>query len=259
MKNQLVNDNEKIYYGLCLAISILVYVAFAISIVGIFYLLGAFLITVMIHGLAIGQIQNNAVKVTRNQFPEIYSRAEKISREMGVQVVPDIYITQEGGVLNAFATSFFGRKFIVLYADIVEITKEGHEKELDFIIAHELAHIQRNHVTKELIILPARWIPFLANAYSRACEFTCDRMAAAYIQNTHAGAKALTVLAVGKILFEEVDIDEFIRDSKAESGFYAWFSNLLSTHPPLPIRIEKLKHFQYEVEKSSFANAELTS
>jgi Zn-dependent protease with chaperone function len=258
MKNQLVYDSEKVYYGLCVAISLFVYVLFFISIVGIFYILLAFFITVVLHGLAIGQIQSNAVKVTKKQFPDIYSRAEKISREMGLPVVPDIYITQEGGVLNAFATSFFGRKFIVLYADIVEITKEGHVKELDFIIAHELAHIKRNHVTKNLLILPARWMPFLGKAYSRACEFTCDRMAAAYIQNTDAGANALTILAVGKILFEEVDISEFVRDSKVESGFYAWVSHLISTHPPLPIRIEKLQQFQYAAQKSSFTNAELT-
>ena len=248
-------------YGqlLCLTISIIVYIALFFSITGIVYIALAFFIVVVMHGLAIGHIQNNAVKVTKKQFPEIYSRAEKISREMGMLIVPDIYITQEGGVLNAFATSFFGRKFIVLYADIVEVTKEGHTDELDFIIAHELAHIKRNHITKSLVIMPARLMPFLGKAYSRACEFTCDRMAAAYIQNTQAGANALTILAVGKVLFEDVDISEYVRDSKVEAGFYAWANNLMSTHPPLPIRIERLQHFQYAVERSTFNNAELTS
>ncbi len=259
MKNRLVLDSEKVYYGLCLAASFFVYVALFISIIGLFYILLAFFITVVLHGLAIGQIQNNAVKVTKKQFPDIYGRAEKISRDMGMPVVPDIYITQEGGILNAFATSFFGRKFVVLYADIVEITKEGHVMELDFVIAHELAHIQRNHITKSLVILPARWMPFLGKAYSRVCEYTCDRMAAAYIQNTHAGANALTILAVGKTLWKEVDISEYIRDAKAEGGFYAWASHLMSTHPPLPVRIERLYQFHHEVKKAAFKNAELTS
>jgi len=49
--------------------------------------------------------------------------------------LPDIYIVQSGGLLNAFATRFFGRHFVVLYSDIVEMIEDNQEKDLSFIIA----------------------------------------------------------------------------------------------------------------------------
>ena len=126
---------------------------------------------------------------------------------------------------------------------IVEISKEGYLEELDFVIAHELAHIKRKHVTKQALILPAMWIPFLGNAYSRACEYSCDRMAAAYISNPTNAINALTILAIGRRLFVDLDIVDYIRNSKNETGFFVWFSQVISTHPPLPKRIIRIQQF----------------
>ena len=159
---------------------------------------------------------------------------------MGIREIPDIYVIQSGGLLNAFATRFFGRNFIVLYSDIFQLY-EKHEKELFFVIAHELAHIQRKHISKRLLILPAMWIPFLGNAYSRACEYSSDRIATAYLKDTEAAINGLTILAIGKELFTRVNVEDYILQHKKEAGFFTWFSRILSTHPPLPKRIEEIK------------------
>lgn len=257
MDDRLINPDEKVLYTISLIISLLTYLLLIFSLVGIFYVLLIVLITLFLHGLSIAHIRNNGVKVTERQFSEIYHRAQKIASEMGIKL-PEIFITESSGVLNAFAASFLGRKFIVLYSDIVEISKEGYSDELDFIIAHELAHIQRNHVTNHLLILPARWVPFLANAYSRACEFTCDRIATAYINNAKASTNALTILAVGKILFTDVDTKEYIERAKEESGFFTSLSHLLSTHPPLPQRIEKVQSLKETLNLVETSDMELS-
>lgn len=248
MEERLVHDNEKTYYTLCLIISILIYLGLILSIIGIFYIIIGVIVTLFLHGISIGHIRNNGVKLTERQFPEIYARARKIALNMGVHNVPDIFILQSGGILNAFATNFLGRNFIVLYSDIVEISKDSHDEELDFIIAHELAHIKRKHVTKQLFILPALWVPFLGNAYSRSCEYTCDRMAASYTQNSASAINGLAILAVGKRLFVDMDIIEYIQTAKTESGFFIWLSQALSTHPPLPKRIAEIQHFDNMLE-----------
>lgn len=241
MNQRLIHDNEKGYYTLCLVISIITYIGLILSVVGIFYIIIGLIITIFLHGLAIADIRNNGVKLTEKQFPMIYNRAKHISAQMGVHTMPSIYIIQSNGILNAFASRFFGRDFIVLYSDFVEVVEEGHEAELDFVIAHELAHIQRKHVSKNLLILPALWVPFLGNAYTRACEYTCDRMATAYINNGTAAINALTILAVGKKLFTEVDTMEYLQSAKSETGFFIWLNHVLSTHPPLPKRIEEIQ------------------
>ncbi|WP_088102831.1 M48 family metallopeptidase [Halalkalibacter urbisdiaboli] len=244
MNHRLIHDNEKGYYILCLVISVLTYIGLILSIIGIFYVLIGLVFSVFLHGLSIGHIRSNGVKLTEKQFPLIYNRTKMVADKMNVKEIPAIYIIQSDGILNAFATRFFGRNFIVLYSDIVELAEEGYDAELDFVIAHELAHIQRKHLTKNLLILPARWIPFLGDAYSRACEFTCDRMATSYINNPTAAINALTVLAVGKKLFTQVNIEEFINAAREETGLFLWLSQVLSTHPPLPKRITEVQQIR---------------
>ncbi len=241
MNQRLIHDNEKGYYTLCLIISIITYLGLIFSIIGIFYIIIGLVVSFFLHGLSIGHIQNNGVKITEKQFPKIYKRAKVIAENMGVYELPSIYIIQAGGALNAFATRFFGRNFIILYSDFVEVVEEGHDAELDFVIAHELAHIQRKHITKNLLILPALWIPFLGNAYSRACEYTCDRIATAHINNSTAAINALKILAVGRILFTEVDTNEYLDSASKENGLFIWLSHILSTHPPLPKRIREIQ------------------
>ncbi|WP_209121803.1 M48 family metallopeptidase [Alkalihalobacillus sp. BA299] len=244
MNPRLIHDNEKSYYILCLLISISTYLALIISIIGIVYILIGVLITFFLHGISIGHIRNNGVRLTEKQFPEIYKRAREIGLDMELTDFPEIYIVQSDGILNAFATRFFGRNFVVLYSDIVEIVEEGNTNELDFVIAHELAHLKRKHISKNILILPALWVPFLGNAYSRACEYTCDRVATAYTKDSQASINALAILAVGKRLAKDVHIEEYLNTASKETGFFLWLSHVLSSHPPLPLRIKEIYKLQ---------------
>ena len=63
------------------------------------------------HGLMIGHIKGNAVKVSNSQFPEVYKAAENLSYKIGLESIPDIYVLQSGGMINAFATRFAQEKF----------------------------------------------------------------------------------------------------------------------------------------------------
>ncbi|WP_279402044.1 M48 family metallopeptidase [Piscibacillus salipiscarius] len=211
------------------------------------------MVSFIINGLFIANIRNNGVKVTEKQFPKIAHRTREIANNMGLIKVPDVFIIQSGGLLNAFATKFFGRNFVVLYSDIVEIIEQGNDEELEFIIAHELAHVKRRHVTKNTLLLPAMYTPFLGKAYSRACEYTCDRMAAIYTGNINASINALMILASGKYLYDQVNLEEYISQQRMEGGFFIWLSHITSTHPPLPHRIQKMKHISDAPEFYGFS------
>ncbi|MCR8636025.1 M48 family metallopeptidase [Paenibacillus radicis (ex Xue et al. 2023)] len=243
MNKRLVHEDEQTWYIVCLVTSILIYVSLIISIIGIVYIGIGLVAALVMHGLMVAGIRSSGVKLSERQFPQIYERVQALCREMGVVQVPDVYIIQSGGVLNAFATRFSGRNFVVLYSDIVELIMQGDEEELNFVIAHELAHIQRKHVSKFVLVFPAMWIPFIGKAYSRACEFTCDRIATAYTGNAEAAVHALTILAAGKQLYRKVNINEFLDQSYQERGFFVAWYELISTHPPLPKRIGEVLHF----------------
>lgn len=241
-QSQLVHKNEKLYFGLLVAASVLTVIlgiVFTIASLGIFlWVIGTILaLSLFTHWLQIGYIRTNGVKVTERQFADLYQTYQRVGQEMGVRLLPDVYILQAGGVLNAFATRFFQKNMVILYSDVVELSREGYAKEVEFVIAHELAHIRRNHVQKQWAMMLGGWIPFLGSAYSRACEFTCDRMAAHHIQDHSASKRALTILAIGGRLAKEVSEFDYLYEASRENGFIAKLSELLSTHPPLPKRI----------------------
>ncbi|XRG78466.1 ankyrin repeat domain-containing protein [Rossellomorea sp. GAMAL-10_SWC] len=238
----LVNRKESIYFILLLLISIPIYFLLILSVVGLIILGILIVLPLFAHLIFTAHIRINGVKITEKQFPEVYFRTREISKEMGFYFLPDVYVVQSGGLLNAFATRFFGRNMIVLYSVLFEEI-ESNPKVVDFVIAHELAHIKRNHILKQALVLPANWVPFLGSAYSRACEYTSDRMASHYINDFEASTQALTMLAIGRKYYQQIDQHEYLLNSSNEKGFFIWLSERFMSHPTLPKRINALLHF----------------
>ncbi len=145
---------------------------------------------------------------------------------------------QSGGMLNAFATKFLGRNFVIIYSDVLELAYKEGEPAVAFIIAHELAHIKRKHLTWRGLLYPAMLVPLLGPAYSRACEYTSDLIAAQLVPE--GAIQGLTVLATGKRLYQKLNILEVINQSEEESGFWIWLSEKFSNHPNLIKRINRV-------------------
>lgn len=247
----LVYPKEKVYFGISLIFSIILYLFLVISIIGLFYILIGALVGLIMQGMLIGNLRGNGVRVSEDQFPEVYRIASDLAQKMQMEL-PAIYVIQAGGMLNAFATKFLGRSFVVIYSDVLELAYEEGEQELAFIIAHELTHLKRKHLTYRILLYPSMMIPFLAPAYSRACEYTCDRFGAYY--QPEGSPKGLLILAAGKKLYQKMNIDKFGRQASEDKSFWISFTEILGTHPYLPKRVNAVRLFltnnSYRTEKS---------
>ncbi|MEY8752682.1 M48 family metallopeptidase [Alkalicoccobacillus gibsonii] len=248
-QNKITSSRETIYFVLAIIFSVFVYVIAAFSIIGIGIALILFAIMIFLNMMMLGSIRGNGVRISERQFPEVYERVKVMSEQMGLAKVPDVFVIQSEGILNAFATRFWGRNMVVLYSEIFDLGREQGKEELDFIIAHELAHVRRRHVWKNILIAPAQFIPFLAQAYSRSCEYSCDREAAFITNNPVAAKRALTILSIGKKTYTEVNEDAFVEQISTESHGVVWLSEVLSTHPNLPKRIQSVRVFMGETDK----------
>lgn len=244
LKKSLVHSKEEIYLALAIVFSISTYILLAFSVIGIIIIFIIGLVSYFFHAINIAHIRRNAVRISPQQFPNIYEKAEKLALEMGLKQVPSMYVMESMGILNAFATRFFGKNMVVMYSEIFDLIESDKEDEMMFVLAHEFAHLKRSHVIIHLLILPAMWVPFLGEAYMRACEYTCDRYGAFYIKNMEAAQNALTILAIGKKLQYRVNKEAFVTQLEEEKGFFMWLSEKLSTHPHLPKRMNNLNHWK---------------
>lgn len=231
----LIAPREKVYFGICVVVSIPLYVALIISIVGAIYILAGVIAVFLVNGFFISTIRSNGVKVSESQFPEAFHLAVQLAEKMEMQL-PDIYILQAGGALNAMAARFLRRNFVIIFSDVLEMAYEEGQPALAFIVAHELAHIKCKHLSRRWLIYPSLLIPFLGTAYSRACEYTCDSFGAYYI--SQGAVNGLLILAAGKQLYKKVDVNSFVEQANSERGFFVWLAEVLATHPPLSKRVQ---------------------
>lgn len=243
MKNRLVYRKENIYFAITLLFSILAYVVLVFSLVGILIILGLMLVSYFFHALSMASIRRNGVRISEQQFPYLYQKAVKLAEDMELVKMPAIYVMESMGMLNAFATRFFGKNMVVVYSEIFDLVEENREEEVLFVLAHEFAHLKRRHVLIHLLLLPAMFVPFLGEAYLRACEYTCDRYAAYYVGNVNTAKETLSMLAIGKKLSGKMNKEAYVQQLREESGFFAWMSEKLSSHPDLPKRINALEHW----------------
>jgi Zn-dependent protease with chaperone function len=231
--------SEKAPFVLCLGVSVIVYVVAALVLPGLLlWIAAALVVSLLVQGWTLGHIRANGVRVSVHQLPEVHRLAVDLAARMDLERMPAIYVVQADGMLNAFATRFVRRDFVIISSEVLELLVDDGEAELAFVIAHELAHVKRRHALWSWVLAGSRVVPMLHAAWSRACEYTCDAIAADLCPDGAPGG--LLVLAAGKRLYQRVDAPAFADQRHTERGFWIGVTESLSSHPTLPKRVAAL-------------------
>lgn len=205
------------------------------------------------------QILGNAVLIGPEQHPQLEAIVANLCDELELPRRPDVFVMSGSGLLNAFALRFLGRggSYVVLMAELVDLCLERNKMdELRAIVAHELAHHALGHVdpARQILLLPSRFVAFLPQAYSRACESSCDRVALAATGSAHSVRRALVSLACGsKTLSGTTDPGAFKRQSRRSHDFFNFLATVQSTHPMLSVRVEQVDAYARELGFSDAA------
>ena len=110
----LVHAKEKLYFGMSVIFSLAVYVFLVVTILsspasagvvivyGIIFVIG-YLIA---HGLFIGHVRGNGIRVSERQFPELKALADAHARRLGMDETPAIFVLQSLGNMVIMALLF---------------------------------------------------------------------------------------------------------------------------------------------------------
>lgn len=219
--------------------SSLVWLAVVVSLIGLLYAAVVGLLVLAAHALFLAYVRGNGVRLSEAQLPELHARVLAGARKLGMARVPEVYVLQSGGLLNAFATKLLSRRYVILCSDLVDQCEDP--RQLDFVIAHELAHHAAGHVSKLFFLLPFRMVPLLGAAYSRACEYTCDRTALFVVEEPEAAMRGLLVLAAGGKLAARANLSAFAAQRLETGGFWMAVWELAASHPFLCKRVAALR------------------
>lgn len=235
----LTMPREKLLFRILLVVSILMWIGIAASIIGIFYTLTLGLILWLGNGLFVAYLRSEGVEVKSDQMPELYNKYIAACKKLEIEKNPKLYIIQAGGLLNAFATRHASRDFVVLYSDMLE-SFGPESNEVMFILGHELGHIKRKHIAKQLMLCPGLFIPLLAPAYLRACESSCDRYGAFVAEDMNASINAMMAISGGKQLYQNMNPAAFAKQHFYERGFFISWHEIISGYPTLSKRVYDL-------------------
>lgn len=245
------HPKEKAYYTIILVVSVIVIIALAIPLLIVFTAASPFLILIALLSWWASQkfkadIFGNSVHVNANQYSEIYEIAKQHSTQLGIQL-PEIFITNSEGTVNAIAAKVFLSKYVILNSSLIDLMlSSGNTKELESIIGHELGHHAAGHLSfvKGTLLFPGKLVPFIGPAYSRACELTCDRIGYVLSKDIAASQRGLFAIALGsKKLLTEGKIESFIAQENEIPQLAAFFNKLFTSHPRTTFRITELGYY----------------
>ena len=244
--DDLVYGRERVLFTLVLLVSLVVYGALMLTAIanpqaagGIVFYAAMFAIAgFFVHALALGRIRGNGVLVSERQFPMVHQMVKRHAQRLGMSEPPTVYVLESGGILNAFATKLMGRRFVILNSEVLALAVRQGEAAVSFIVGHELGHHWRGHLQWRWLTAPGRIFPYLGPAYSRACEYTCDRVGA--FCEPDGAINGLLVLAAGSWLYSQVDPREFAAQAERDNGYWVRRAERVSTHPRLPKRVAAL-------------------
>ena len=168
---------------------------------------------------------------------------------MNLSKIPEVFVVNSNGVINAVAIRGLSKQYVFLYSSLVDLMlldKEGTGmNELKMIIGHELAHHAAGHtgMVRNLLLLPARVIPFVGNAYSRACELTADHVGTVFTKDIEASKRALVALACGsKSMVDKTNIESFMQQEKEVPPITGFINELYSSHPRMTLRVKEMEY-----------------
>lgn len=196
-------------------------------------------------GLFMARLRGNGVRVGPEQLPHLWKKVAAASERLHLDEPPETIVVHGSGVLNAFATRVFSRRFVVLHSELLDAAEAAgggpDAPEVDFVIGHEVGHLAAGHLRFRWFLSPALIIPLLGAAYLRACEYTADLCGHRMAGKLDASSRALAVLAAGGRQAARVNLDAWVQQGDDTIGFLTSVWELNASHPFTSKRVAALR------------------
>jgi len=195
---------------------------------------------VFIRRTRMASILGNSVRLSRQQLPEIHGILEDHCRRLGIDRVPDLYVTDKAVPAPSLAFSTWNHDCIALSARFIERKPEKSRDVLSFILAREIGRLRLGHTKPlyEVMIAYMSKIPYLRNPLTQVETLSLDRYGAYLEPNVIPG---LMILACGRRLVGLVRVPHYLETVDTYGGFWAVVSNLYKPQLHISFRVRALR------------------
>lgn len=215
------------------------------------------------NGLAL----STSLKVDEKSNPDLYNTIVECSEKLNIPVPYTVVSSSVSGI-NA-QTAGTDEFAYVAVSSLLTVLLSAQEQK--FVIGHECGHIALGHIVYHTALgtlgmlgnlIPivgdfiANTIQFPLNAWSRRSEISADRAGLICCGDITTAKKALLKLEAGFMDIDNVDIDDYLKNSKTfrKSNSLGKLTEIFQTHPIIPKRIEALELFANSEKYYRIAN-----
>lgn len=183
-------------------------------------LVGKYITKHLVERMYTVQYTGSHLKVTPDNYPNIYEYLQYAAQILDVEKIPELYI-QWGYDINAMTVGS-ENPIIVLNSGLIDLCDDD---EILFIIGHELGHVKSNHMLYHMMAqvinfiidqipfggIAAAPIQYALYYWDRMSEFTADRAGLLCCQNAKATIRSFTKMAgLPKREYGNIDTHSFM-------------------------------------------------
>jgi hypothetical protein len=189
-------------------------------------------------------IRGNSVRLSNEQFPEVYAILQSHCQKLGLTEVPELFLT--GASIQPFSQTFssWRERYIVLHQVVFDIDNTKTMDVASFLLGHELGAIRLNHtaVWNEMLLTYISALKLFRNPLERVRTYSRDRYGAAL---TPTGFRGVLISATGRRLMDHVNYEEYFRQARGYGGLWANVNVFFEPKPQVLMRLKQLRAAGY--------------
>jgi len=192
-------------------------------------------------------VRGNSVRLSDQQFPEIYAILRDHCRRLRMTKIPELFIT--GSSIAPYSRTFssWRESYIVLHQVIFDIDDRKTLDVISFTLAHELGAIRLNQtaVWNEMLLTYISAIKWFRNPLERARTYSRDRYGAAL---SPTGFRGLLINAIGRRLMNHVNVEAYLAEERRYGGFWSSLNVFFEAKPQVFVRLRRLHDAGYRYQ-----------
>lgn len=259
-------ENKRFILAMAVGIPIAILGIIAtISTFGLILLFIAALVFMAWFSLSIAKMSliGNSIRVSSNNFPEIFEIYKEVKEELSYEKEIQIYIVNDGDV-NALLAKFFRTKFIVLNSGLVSNMIENKESlnQMKWIIARFIGALQAKHFKTTILRLvfdsieKIKIFNFFLLPYERATQYTGDNIGMLVSKDVRQTFHAFNKFMIGNELSNEIKFEGIFEQGNVIyfNDLFSFLARAFSSHPHLVNRYLNMLAYAKKEFPDQFAN-----
>ena len=199
-------------------------------------------------------LHGNSIQVTDRQYPELHNAVCEACRFLNIRKVPRVYIIHGGGLIELFIVKRFTKSGILVFTSEMfeNLLQGGDSRPFMMVVGRQLGHIRAGHFRYWILtdMVGRLALPFYL-AWSRACDYTADRIGMLVAGGLEPARNALVSLTVGRKLARAAHHESLLtQGQELRASPLALLAELLQSEPFIVRRVAELDSFQGQVERS---------